>query len=173
MLILTRRNLIRQALGWGAISNCLLISASAASLHCTPAPKFPVPLTAGVWHSSPFPVGKHDYHVELEVDRRLPLKQLDCDLGPARANEICDAPPLLDVEWKIWDGDIPVKQWASKPIQASAWADTETSCFLGGFVGKRNGMFTLEWNVKRDAGRLKELNPRVYIVKSPGYWCWL
>ena len=48
-----------------------------------------------------------------------------------------------------------------------------TSCFLGGFEGKRNGYFTLEWNVKKDAGRLKELHPRVQIVKNPGYWCWL
>jgi len=44
---------------------------------------------------------------------------------------------------------------------------------LGAFEGKRNGHFTLEWNVKKDAGRLKELHPRVLIVKNPGYWCWL
>jgi hypothetical protein len=44
---------------------------------------------------------------------------------------------------------------------------------LGHFEGKRNGMYTLEWNVKRDAGRLKDLNPQVYIVKSSGYWCWI
>jgi hypothetical protein len=34
-------------------------------------------------------------------------------------------------------------------------------------------MFTLEWDVKQDAGRLKDLHPRVLIVKDPGYWCWL
>jgi hypothetical protein len=142
-------------------------------LHCTPAPEFSVPLTAGVWRSAPFPVGKHDYHAWLEVDRQLPLQQLDCDLGPPRPPEHCDAAPLLDVEWKIWDGDLLVKSWTAKPIQPAAWGATRTSCFLGDFEGKRNGIFTLEWNVKRDAGRLKDLHPRVQIVKNPGYWCWL
>jgi hypothetical protein len=170
---LTRRRFLQQALGVGAIANCTDMYAAANPLHCTPAPKFPVPLTAGVWQSAPFPVGKHDYHVWLEVDRRLPLEQLDCDLGPPGPHERCDAPPLLDVEWKVWDGDLLVKSWPAKPIQAAAWAAAETSCFLGDFEGKRNGMFTLEWNVKRDAGRLKELHPQVYIVKNPGYWCWL
>jgi len=147
--------------------------AAANPLHCTPAPEFPVPLTAGVWRSAQFPVGKHDYHVWLEVDRRLPLEQLDCDLGPSTPNGHCDAPPLLDVEWKIWDGDVLVQSWRWKPVQASAWAADKTSCFLGNFEGKRNGNFTLEWNVKQDAGRLKDLHLRVYIVKNPGYWCWL
>jgi len=170
---LTRRKFVGQALGLGAISNCIAVSASASSLHCTPAPKFPVPLTAGMWRSAPFPVGKHDYHVELQVDRMLPLAQLDCELGPSTAYGHCNTPPLLDVAWKIWDGDVPVKCWSEKPIRASAWAEAETSCFLGTFEGKRNGMFTLEWNVKQDAGRLKELHPQIYIVKNPGYWCWL
>lgn len=170
---LTRRKFVGRALAWGAISDCIAVGASASPLHCTPAPKFPVPLTAGVWRSAPFPVGKHDYHVELQVDRTLPLGKLDCDLGPYTPNGHCDAPPLLDIEWKIWDGDVLVKNWSERPIRASAWAETQTSCSLGAFEGKRNGMFTLEWNVKRDAGRLKELHPQVYIVKNPGYWCWL
>jgi len=147
---------------------------AANPLHCTPAPEFPVPLTTGVWRSAPFPVGKHAYNVHLEVDRRLPLKQLNCDLGPYTfADERCDTPPLLDIEWTIWDGDVMVKNWSQKPIQASAWAESQTSCYLGAFEGKRNGMFTLEWIVKKDAGSLKELHPRVLVVKNPGYWCWL
>jgi hypothetical protein len=170
---ITRRSFILRALGFGVIANGTNIYA-ANPLHCTPAPLFPVPLTAGVWRSAPFPVGKHDYHIQLEVDRRLPLDPLDCDLGPRTFNnEKCDSPPLLDVEWKIWDGDTLVKSWPAKPIEASAWSAAETDCFLGDFEGKRNGMFTLEWNVKKDAGRLKELHPRVLIVKNPGYWCWL
>lgn len=169
----SRRRFFQQSLATITLSSFAAKDAAANPFHCTPAPEFPVPLTAGIWRSAPFPVGRHAYNISLIVDRRLPLEQLDCELGPPRPHEQCAAPPLLDVEWKIWDGDLPIRSFPEKPIQASAWATTETSCLLGGFEGRRNGMFTLEWNVKRDAGPLKELHPRVQIVKNPGYWCWL
>jgi hypothetical protein len=170
---MTRRQFIRATLGFGSVSNCIVAHAGAISLHCTPAPSFPVPLTQGVWHSQEFPVGKHDYHVWLNVDRRMPLEELDCELGPSSPGHKCSTPPLLNLEWHIWDGTTPVKNWPAKPIEAAAWSDASTSCFLGNFEGKRNGHFTLEWNVKKDAGKLKDLHPRVEIVKNPGYWCWL
>jgi hypothetical protein len=169
----TRRQFVQRTIGLLALTEFLSTTATASSLHCTPAPEVPVPLTAGVWRSAPFPVGKHDYHVSLKVDRRLPVGQQDCDLRPPGPHEQCDAPPLLEVDWKIWDGAMLVKSWPAIPIEASGWAESETSCFLGDFEGKRNGMFTLEWNVKKDAGRLKELHPRIQVVKNPGYWCWL
>lgn len=168
----TRRQFVLKALGFGALSNSLAASA-VVSLHCTPAPEFPVPLEQGIWRSQEFPVGKHDYHVFLTVDRRVPLKELDCDLGPPRSGEKCDRPPLLDLDWKIWDGTMPIKNWSANPIRACAWAESQTSCMLGDFEGKRNGHFILELNIKKDAGRLKDLHPRIQIVKNPGYWCWL
>lgn|ERR1043166_4457569 len=172
-LMWSRRQFIQRALCWSALSNLIVANAAAISLHCTPSPRFPVPLSEGVWRSQEFPVGKHDYHVWLDVDRRLPLEELDCDLGPPRHGYQCSIPPLLDLEWRIWDGTALVKNWPAKPIKAAAWSETSTSCFLGNFEGKRNGHFILELNVKKDAGRLKDLHPRVQIVKNPGYWCWL
>jgi hypothetical protein len=168
---MTRRQFIREALGWSAIPNCMVADAAAVSLRCTPAPRFPVPLSEGVWRSQEFPVGKRDYHVWLEVDRRMPLEELDCDLGPPRPGYQCNTPALLDLDWRIFDGRTLVKNWPAKPIKAGAWSKASTSCFLGDFEGKRNGHFTLELNVRNDAGRLKELHPRMQIVKSPGYWC--
>ncbi len=170
---MTRRQFIRAALGWSTLSNCMAENAAAISLRCTPSPKFPVPLSKGVWRSQEFPVGKHDYQIWLDVDRRMPLEDLDCDLGPTRAENPCNTPPLLDLEWRIFDGTTVVKNYPAKPIRAAAWGEKSTSCILGGFEGKRNGHFTLELNVKRDGGRLKDLHPRVQIVKYPGYWCWL
>lgn len=174
MATMNRRQFVRNVLGFAAFSNCMVADAATVSLHCTPSPKFPVPLTQGVWRSQEFPVGKHRYNIELRVDRRMPLDELDCDLGPKTlSGHPCETPPLLDLDWKIFDGDKLVKSRAAKPISASAWGADETSCVLGGFEGKRNGHFTLELNVKKDAGRLKDLHPCVQIVKNPGYWCWL
>ncbi len=170
---MTRRQFIRRALFWSALSNRMVANAATISLRCTPAPSFPVPLSEGIWRSQEFPVGKHDYHVWLDVDRRMPLEELDCDLGPPRPGYQCNTPPLLDLEWRIWDGTTLVKNWPAKPIKAGAWSEESTSCLLGNFEGKRNGHFILELNVKKDAGRLKDLHPHVQIVKNPGYWCWL
>jgi hypothetical protein len=164
---------MRSAFGLASLSSCVMAHAAIASLHCTPAPSFPVPLEQGSWRSQEFPVGKHSYDVWLNVDRRLPLDDLDCDLGPPPGSHTCSAPPLLDLEWKVWDGAMPVKNWPAKPIQAGAWSRTSTSVRLGGFEGKRNGHFTFEMNVAKDGGSLKDLHPRVQIVKNPGYWCWL
>jgi len=171
--MMTRRQFIQGVLCWSALSNCMAANAAAISLRCTPAPSFPVPLSEGVWRSQKFPVGKHDYRVSLYVDRRMPLEELDCDLGPSRAGYQCDRPPLLDLEWGIWDGTTLVKNWPVKPIRADSWSEGSTGCVLGGFEGKRNGQFTLELKIRKDAGRLKDLHPRVQIVKNPGYWCWL
>lgn len=170
---MTRRRFIQRAIGWSTLSYSMVANATAISMHCTPAPSFPVPLSAGVWHSQEFPVGKHDYHLWLEVDRRMPLEELNCDLGPPSSGHVCNTPPLLDLEWRIFDGSTLVENWPAKPIKAGAWSKTTTSCFLGNFKGKRNGQFTLELNVRRDASRLNQLRPRVQIVKNPGYWCWL
>ena len=169
----TRRQFMQSALGAAALTACTTRRSAATSLHCTPAPEFPVPLTQGAWRSAPFPVGKHAYHVWLKVDRKGPPDQLDCDLGPPKSWDNCHTPPLLNIEWKLWDGNNLVSTWPANPIQAAAWATDETSCFLGTFEGKRNGMFSLDWKVKQDAGRLKDLHPRVQVVKHPGYWCWL
>lgn len=173
MTTMTRRHFIRSAFGWSALSNCLVANAAAISLHCTPAPSFPVSLSKGVWRGQQFPVGKHEYRVSLDVDRRMPLEELDCDLGPPRPGHQCNTPPLLYLELRIWDGTTLIKNWTAKPMRADAWSDVSTSCILGGFEGKRNGHFILELNVKSDAGRLKDLHPRIQIVKNPGYWCWL
>jgi len=170
---ISRRELLLNSLpvvGGLSLAN---IGAHADSLHCTPSPEFSVPLTAGDWHSAPFPVGKHDYHVWLYVDRTVPLDTLDCDLGPPRVGKHCDVSPLLDVEWQIWDGPNLVKSWPSIPIRADSWAQTETGCMLGNFRGRSNGTFSFAWNVKKDGGSLKALHPRIQIIKNPGYWCWL
>src|SRR5690242_14923768 len=124
---MTRRQFIRSTLGWSVLSNRMVTRASAISLHCTPAPSFPVPLNEGVWHSQKFPVGKHDYHVHFVVDRRMPLEELDCDLGPPRPGYQCKTPPLLDLEWRIWDGTTLVKNWVADPIKADAWRAASTS----------------------------------------------
>lgn len=171
--LISRRDFLLKGASKLALSTAVASAAEASSLHCTPAPSFPIPLEVGTWRSPGFPVGKHDYHVWLYVDRRLPLEKLDCDLGPPRPGNHCDTPPLLDVKWKVWDGGTQVKSWPAKPIKAASWAQTETGCFLGNFEGKRNGTFTLEWNVRRDPGALRALHPRIEIVKNPGYWCWL
>jgi hypothetical protein len=170
---LTRRQLVRQALLLGSLSKCIFADAAPNLLHCTPAPSFPIPLNEGTWRSPEFPVGKHSYHIWLNVDRSFPLKQLDCDLGPPRPGNRCESAPLLDLDWKLWDGTVPVKSWTAQPIKAAGWGEAETSCFLGAFEGKRNGTFAVEFTIKKDAGRLKELHPRIQIVKNPGYWCWL
>jgi len=170
---MTRRQFLTSAIGCGVLSNRMVANARAISIHCTPAPSFPVSLSEGVWRSQEFPVGKHDYRVSLEVDRRMPLEELDCDLGPPRSGDQCKTPPLLDLEWKIWEGATLVKSRAAEPMRAYAWSSTSTSCILGGFESKKNGHFTLELNVRKDAGRLKDLHPRIQIVKDPGYWCWL
>ena len=81
------------ALPWSALSNRMLANAAAISLHCTPAPTFPVPLSEGIWRSHEFSVGKHDYRVILELDRGMPLEELDCDLGPPRSGFQCNTPP--------------------------------------------------------------------------------
>src|SRR5690242_9822037 len=89
---MTRRQFIGRAFCWSVLSNRMVASAAAIPLHCTPAPSFPVPLSEGIWRSQKFPVGKHGYNVELGVDRRLPLEELDCDLGPPRSGYECNTP---------------------------------------------------------------------------------
>ncbi|MBS1813240.1 MAG: hypothetical protein JSS87_00010 [Acidobacteria bacterium] len=169
---LSRRMFLQGVLG-SVSAGFATTEMSAVGLHCTPAPNFPIPLEMGTWCSQPFPVGKHDNHIELIVDRLGSVEKLDCELGPPRNNRVCNQPPLLDMDWTLWDGASPVQSWPFRPIQPSAWGEKQTSCILGSFKGKRNAHFSIELNIKKDAGHLKELHPRIQITKTPGYWCWL
>jgi hypothetical protein len=169
---MNRREFIRTAAAATLASNGIVLRAASLSLHCTPSPVFPVPLTEGAWRSQPFPVGAHDYNVLLHVDRPMSYGGSDCDLDP-RPEFRCDMPPRLDIDWKIWDGTTAVRNRTNTPIRPAAWGDHVVGFVFGGFQGRKNAHFTLEWNVRRDPGTLKDLNPRVQIVKYPGYWCWL
>jgi hypothetical protein len=86
---------------------------------------------------------------------------LICTPTPPHPGHQCTTPPLLHLEWRILDGTTLVRNWAAKPIRADAWSEESTRCLLGDFEGRRNGHFTLELNVINDAGRLKDLHPRV------------
>ena len=96
-----------------------------------------------------------------------------CNMGPPRPGNECSTPPLLDWSGEFVDETTLIKNWSAKPLGADSWSNTSTGCMLGGFEGKRNGHFTLELNVKKDAGNLKDLHPHCRILKNPGYWCWL
>jgi hypothetical protein len=86
----------------------------------------------------------------------MPTEELDCDLGPPGDGKQCDTVPLLDLEWRIFDGATLVKNWPAKPIRADAWSAATTSCILGGFEGKRNGHFTLELTLPPQNGLLSK-----------------
>ena len=109
---MNRRQFVRNFVGMTAFANCICAEAATMSL-CTPAPEFRVPLTQGVWRSQEFRVNKRYYNMWLwlKMDGRMPLEEVECQLGRPRGHS-CETSPLLDLEWKIWDRGTLVNSWA-------------------------------------------------------------
>ncbi|MGA2649333.1 MAG: hypothetical protein ABSF28_02365 [Terracidiphilus sp.] len=136
----------------------------------------PVSLAAGTTVQTPeFLVKNIEYHIELRVNRGLPIDQLSCMMGSNIYPPDCvkfHLDTVIAAEWKVWDGEHIVAQGTAKSSHGQmAWSDSFMDRYLGEFTGESNKKYIVEVKFTKDGTSLKDLNPRLVVrMQDSFYW---
>jgi hypothetical protein len=135
----------------------------------------PVSLTKGAIVRTPeFLVKNVEYHVEIRVNRGVPLDELSCMIGGNMHLSPCTmfhSEVALEAEWKVLDGDHTVAQGIASGFGPMAWSDSFMDRYLGDFVGEANKKYVVEVKFTRDGTQLDKFSPRLVVrMQDSFYW---
>jgi hypothetical protein len=127
----------------------------------------PVSLAEGTTVRTPeFLVKNIEYHIDIRVNRGLPLDELSCMIGGNMHLSPCAAfhsGVVLEAEWKVLDGDHIVAQGVAEGFGPMAWSDSDMDGYLGDFVGEANKKYVVEVKFTKDGTPLNKFNPRLVV----------
>jgi len=158
----------------------------------------PVSLTQGLVRTPSFKtdIDYWDYEIDLDFESRfheLPeiRDALRAEAGPpsaanyqrdrfyhaiacvtgseSEAEDCSNIPNLVDVSWKLFDGEQLVTQGTSHSARGLAFESGVTKT-LGTFRGQRDHRYTIAMDVKADGSRLGITNPKLVVRIPKGYW---
>ncbi len=70
---------------------------------------------------------------------------------------------VLEVKWKVLDGERIVAQGTATGFGDMAWSDSFIDRYIGEFNGEANKKYVVEVEFTKDGTLLKELNPRLVV----------
>jgi len=132
-------------------------------------------LAAGTVRTPEFPLAVTQwYWIMVQVERPFPSLQMRCmmgaTLGPLDVQDCNKAriEPLLQADWKVWDGEKIVAQGSIPNNCACAFTDKYIFRFLGDFPGQSGKKYVVEVKFTKDGTPLNVANPHL-IVTRIGY----
>jgi len=157
-----------------AVYRALLVLTAASTAWAGPCFKckhepvvMPVTLAEGTSVRTPeFLVKNIEYHIDIRVNRGLPLDRLSCMIGGNMHLSPCEifhSDVVLEAEWKVLDGEQIVAHGTAKGFGDMAWSDTFIDRYLGVFVGESNKKYVVEVKFTKDGTPLNEFNPRLVV----------
>lgn len=126
-------------------------------------PEFAVDLKPGAITLPEFQVDKKGlYRIDLEVERNLPLDDLECLLDFPRAQNNRSPEPVIDIEWTLKSGNSVVASGSSRNEKGGGWGQC-LSRTIGRFDGVPQTPYVLETNILRDGSALAPAKPRIVL----------
>jgi len=113
-----------------------------------------------------------DYDIEVDFQGlSIQSKKDRCLLGVDTAiPSACeDFPSVIDISWKLFEGDKLVSEGESEKNPGASWSDTVERS-IGTFEGHEGHRYTLLLEVKKDASSLNTANPRIKVQVPRGLW---
>jgi hypothetical protein len=132
----------------------------------------PVSLAVGTVRTPEFPVKHEAYEISIQVERRIPLGELDCMMGVKFSweHDHCakfNFERLLDADWKVLDGDRIVAQGSVHGTDDNFGTSKEfLSRVLGTFVGEKDKKYVLEVKFTKDGTPLNVTNPHLIVMMT-------
>jgi hypothetical protein len=131
---------------------------------------FPVDLRQGITRSPPFSVNLTDnYAIEIEVERTLPFKQLNCLLGIGETTyeiEMCQAIPS-PVEYKWWvfspSGELIAQGTSAQKHSNGRTSARIMSRVIGEFQAEAGNEYVVQVESLKDASVLASTNPHIKV----------
>jgi hypothetical protein len=147
-----------------------LLTKEAAAAHAqnwTPL-VLPVSLRTGAIRTPQVQIDRDgDYEIVLDLNHKFGINKMQCLLGAADAdsNRCAGIPNLIDISWKLFEGDVVVTSGTSHDMLGLTWSDT-VKRYLGRFKGQRGHQYVLVLDVNRDASELDVAQPKL-MVEAP------
>jgi hypothetical protein len=129
----------------------------------------PVTLSAGSVRTPEFSAPAHWYWIMIQVEKPLPFQQMQCmmgtTLGPLdKAN--CNDDPLLQADWRVWEGDRVVEKGTIPDRSAAKFTDKNIFKFLGNFYAEAGKKYVVEVKFTKDGTPLNVANPHLIVVQE-------
>jgi hypothetical protein len=131
----------------------------------------PISLGVGTIRTPEFRVKSKPYDIDIRVQWNMPTDELQCKMGfqLSPGYPVCHAEPLIETEWRVWDGEKIVARGIDKgkseAFEAGACYFART---LGQFTGKANRKYVVEVKVTKDGTPLNATNPHLVVTIVTG-----
>jgi hypothetical protein len=128
----------------------------------------PVSLAVGTVRTPEFAAKGEAYYIMMQVERRLPYRDLQCMMGVKNGTEDykeCPKAPLIEVEWTVWDRGQVVSQGSNSGFGAGSSTDEHLSKFLGMFKATAGKTYSVQVNFTKDGTALDVANPHLIVVR--------
>jgi hypothetical protein len=151
-------------------------TSTAWAVHCFDCRKaavdIPVSLVMGTVRTPEFLVKHETYLIEIRVERRLPLGELQCMVGvklPWNPDhcQMFHFEKVLEADWVVWDGDHIVAQGSVHGKDSHFGISDDTlDRYLGSFVGEKDKKYVLEVKFTKDGTPLNVTNPHLIVMMT-------
>ncbi len=132
----------------------------------------PISLAAGNTVRTPeFAVKHKRYLIEIEAQKRPAPDELGCKMGfqLIPSDNDCKVEPVIEVDWKVLDGDRIVAHGHDAGKSTAFEADR---CYLariiGEFEGERKHKYVLEVTFTKDETPLNPYDPHLVLLMDTG-----
>lgn len=128
----------------------------------------PISLSLGTVRTPEFPVIGEWYFIMIQGEKgHLPFFNMRCMMGLKNGtldSEDCKQEPLLQADWKVWDGERIVSEGSSSGWGAAEYTDKYLFKFLGKFAGEAGKKYAVEVKFTRDGTPLNVANPHLIVI---------
>jgi len=164
---------------------CLCVSAANAktkskskskSKRCAVCTQFgidmPISLAAGTVTTPKFHVVDDDYSIAIQAQWSMPTSELQCRMGfaPDPSHPNCSTRPLIDVQWRVYDGSRIVSQGID-----NGWSNRfdggqqALRRYIGFFHGQHKHKYVVELTFIKNASMLDVAKPHLIVaIQGPG-----
>jgi hypothetical protein len=131
----------------------------------------PISLAVGTVKTPEF-IAKHDlYLMKIEAQWLLPAVVLRCKMGfgVVPPTDKCRAQAVLEVEWRVLDGENVIAHGSAGGISDQFEADKDyIARYIGQFRGQSKHKYVVELTFTKDGSSLNVTNPRL-VVSPPDF----
>jgi hypothetical protein len=134
----------------------------------------PVSLVPGTVQMPEFSAASKEYEIIVQVEKPLPLWQLQCMMGttssPLELKDCSSNDPVLQADWSVWDGERLVANGSSPEGCACAFERKHIYKSLGGFLGVAGKKYVVQVRFTQDGTPLNVANPHLILIQHRNFW---
>jgi hypothetical protein len=134
----------------------------------------PLSLAIGTVRTPEFSMGSEWYDILIQVEKPLPLDQMECmlgvTLGPLDESGCSTDDPLLRADWAVWDGGRIVDKGSIPNRCACKFEDKYIYKLLGRFSEEAGKKYVVEVKFTKDGTRLNLAHPHLIVIQHKHMW---